>query len=233
MTKIVANIVGRNEQEHYLERILARLVTQVDVVTFTDDCSDDNTAQIAKDFGAEVFVMPQPTFKTHEGRLRQASWEHLEGRITKNESWYVLAIDCDEMLYETQFHIRDLVEMPNFDVINISFFHMWNEHQFRTDKAWRPHGSTRLFRYREGGRFADKALACGSEPLYVQSAYRNGRLMQESGLLMKHLSYIRDEDKKAKYERYSQIDGGLYHANAHIESIMDEHVRLADWNWED
>jgi glycosyltransferase involved in cell wall biosynthesis len=232
VTKIIANMIGRNEESHYLSRVLARVVAQVDVITFTDDHSDDNTAQIAKDFGAEVFVMSEPTFSTHEGRLRQASWEHLERTIDASEPWYVLAIDCDEMLYEVGKSLRDIVEMSEYDVANINFFHMWNETQFRHDKAWAPHGSSRLFRYFAGGSFADRQLACGSEPTYVQSRIRSGRYLADSGLMMKHLSYIKDEDKKAKFDRYMKLDGGAFHANAHILSIMDENPVLKDFPWE-
>lgn len=232
MTKIVANIIGRNEENHYLSRVLARVATQVDVITFTDDHSDDNTAQIARDFGAEVFVMPEPTFSVHEGRLRQASWEHLERTIDTSDQWYVLAIDCDEMLYEIKTPLRDIVEISEFDVVNINFFHMWNETQYRQDKAWAPHGSSRLFRYSDGGVFAARQLACGSEPTYVQNLIRHGKYLANSGLMMKHLSYIKDEDKKSKFDRYMKLDGGAFHANAHILSIMDENPSLIDFPWE-
>lgn len=253
MTKIIANMIGRNEESHYLDQVLTRLKDQVDVITFTDDCSDDNTAKIAESHGAKVMVMPQPTFNTHEGRLRQASWDHLERTIGNDHDWMVLAIDCDEELYETEHELSYFANGP-YDVVDITFFHMWNEHFFRIDKAWAPHGSTRLFRYFPGGRFADRALACGSEPTYVPEMVRqfgNLRVLrfnygtqqpttdgtlafdfQPSGLLMKHLSYIKDEDKKAKYERYASIDGGLYHANAHIESILDPNPELREWPWQ-
>jgi hypothetical protein len=46
---------------------------------------------------------------------------------------------------------------------------------------------------------------------------------------MKHLSYIKDEDKKAKFDRYMKLDGGAFHANNHILSIMDEDPVLVDW----
>lgn len=230
MAKIVANMIGRNESDKYLKRVLARVAEQVDLITFTDDCSTDDTAAIAESFGAKVMVMPEPTFSTNEGKLRQASWEHLEGSITHDDHWHVLAIDCDEMLYETKHTLRDLIE-TRFQVFNITFFHMWNENQFRFDKAWHPHNSSRFFKYHPNGFFLDRALACGSEPTYVQQLIRQGYFMEDSGLLMKHLSYILDEDKQAKYERYAKIDGGAFHANAHIESILDTSPALADWIW--
>lgn len=229
MTKIVANIVGKNEEAHYLKPMLERVAKQVDLITFTDDCSDDDTAHIAKICGARVFKMPQPTFNTHEGRLRQASWMHLETQITQDEPWWVLAIDCDEMLYEHGNTLRNISDMEQYDVANVTFFHMWNEDHFRIDKAWAPHPSTRFFRHFPGGQFADRQLACGSEPIYVSQLARTSKYNFESGLVMQHLSYIKDEDKQAKYDRYAKIDGGAFHANAHIESILDKDPTLSKW----
>lgn len=232
MVKIVANLIGRNESDKYLRPVLERVAKQVDLITFTDDCSTDDTADIAASYGAKVFRMNEPTFSSNEGKLRQASWEHLERQITPGDEWYVLAIDCDEMLFQTTHTLHDLAA-TNSKVFNIIFFHMWNETQFRYDKAWRPHPSSRFFQYLPGGFFLDRALACGSEPTYVQQLIRQGYYMEDSGLLMKHLSYIKDEDKQAKYDRYAKIDGGAFHANTHLESILDTNPSLADWNWFD
>lgn len=229
MTRLIANMVVRNEADNYLPQVLERLSKQVDVICVTDDCSDDNTAQLAASYGAIVHKMAEPTFASNEGALRQASWEFLESVIGDDHDWFVLAIDADEELYETQYTLRDLAEQSMFDVINIDFYHMWNETQFRIDKAWRPHGSSRMFRYLSNGVFQQRQLACGSEPTYVQTLIKAGKYLPSSGLRMKHLSYIRDEDKKSKFERYMKLDGGAFHANAHILSIMDEDPVLVDW----
>ena len=37
------------------------------------------------------------------------------------------------------------------------------------------------------------------------------------------------EDKKAKFERYSSLDGGEFHQLAHINSIVDENPVLINW----
>lgn len=229
MPKLLAQMVARNESPHYLHQVLDRLKDQVDVIVFTDDCSDDDTPEIAASYGCQVYQMPEPTFNTHEGKLRQTAWYNLENHAEPGD--WVLAIDADEELYTTRYSLDELIAHPKFCVYNIEFFHMWNETQFRTDKAWRPHGSTRMFKYKEGGQFANRALACGSEPTYVQQYISEGLFFRDSGLKMKHLSYIKDEDKRRKYERYASIDGGAYHANAHIESILDKDPSLVTWDW--
>jgi hypothetical protein len=53
--------------------------------------------------------------------------------------------------------------------------------------------------------------------------------MMNTGLVMQHLGYVRDEDKKAKYDRYMKIDGGDFHAMNHIQSIMDPDPTLVEW----
>lgn len=229
---IVANFVVRNEAEKWLRPVLERVANQVDMICVTDDCSTDNTVEIAREFTANIQVMPEPTFSTHEGKLRQRSWEFLEQHVDTHDDWWVLAIDADEMLYETRYPLRDLTAQKKFDVLSIEFYHMWSPTHFRIDKAWRPHPSSRLFRYYPGGSFLDRALACGSEPTYVRDLIMEGRYFSTTGLIMKHLSYMTEEGKQSKYDRYTKIDGGAFHANAHIESIIDKDPVLVEWTYE-
>lgn len=236
MSRIIANMVARNEAPHYLDAVLERLASQVDEIIFTDDASDDNTVEIAAKYTEKIQVLDKPLFMEHEGRFRQKSWEFLEEAASPTQRDWVLAIDADEMLYEDEEGmLRAAVSDYRMEVINIWFYHMWNETAFRTDGGWRPHGSTRLFRYDYNGQFRDTALACGSEPGFVRVkvVYNREAYLLDSGLRMKHLSYIKDEDKQAKYDRYTAIDGGAFHSGSHILSIMDppERVSLGEWSW--
>lgn len=236
MPRIIANIVARNESANYLIPVLDRLVEQVDEIVFTDDASDDNTAEIAARYTNHIQVMPEPLFATHEGAFRQKSWNFLEDTMRPTTHDWILAIDADELLYEdTPGNLRRITEQTQYEVANIWFHHMWNETHYRNDGGWRSHGSTRLFKYEHGGKFKESALACGSEPTYVawKSWAMPGLFLLDSGLRMKHLSYIKDEDKQIKYERYTRLDGGAFHAGSHIQSIVDpiERVALEEWTW--
>ena len=51
---IYAQMVGRNEEERFLEQVLERLSQQVDGIVFTDDCSTDNTKEILG--GAQAYA---------------------------------------------------------------------------------------------------------------------------------------------------------------------------------
>jgi len=145
-------MVGRNEASKYLPRVLERLKNQVDEIVFTDDCSDDNTADIASNF-AHVYKTPKPMFTVHEGRLRKYAWLNLENHASEGD--WIIAIDCDEMLYDASniedINIRKVLNASEKDVVNVRFYHMWNETQYRVDKLWTPNNSTRIFRYASGG----------------------------------------------------------------------------------
>lgn len=220
-------MVGRNESSRFLEPVLERLSTQVDKIIFTDDCSTDNTAEIAAKY-AEVFSTPEPLFTKHEGQLRAFAWGNLE-KFAKEGDW-VLAIDCDEKLYHVDdLDVKQVLSKSEFDVVNVRFYHMWSETHYRVDKLWAPNNSSRIFRFKSGAGFQNKALACGSEPTYVPQWIRQRNYWKDSGLIMQHLGYTYDEDKKSKYERYSTLDGGQFHALNHINSIIDPNPVLIQW----
>lgn len=224
---IYAQMIGRNESSRYLVEVLERLSGQVDKIIFTDDCSDDDTAEVASRY-AEVFKTDKPTFAEHEGQLRAFAWGNLS-KFAKIGDW-VIAIDCDEKLFHIEDQsIRDVLNSSPFDVVNVRFYHMWNETQYRVDKLWTPNNSTRIFRFMENGGFYNRKLACGSEPTYIVDFMRARNYWVNSGLVMQHLGYVRDEDKKMKFERYSNLDGGQFHQLEHINSIVDENPVLIDW----
>jgi glycosyltransferase involved in cell wall biosynthesis len=228
--KIIAQMVGRNEANKYLPEVLERLKSQVDEIVFTDDCSDDNTAEVASKY-ANVYKTPKPMFTTHEGRLRRYAWLNLEIHATEGD--WIIAIDCDEMLYDssdiTKTDIRQILNSSEKDVVNVRFYHMWNNTQYRVDKLWAPNNSSRIFRFMSGAMFRDRALACGSEPTYVLDLINQRNYFVNSNLIMQHLGYIKDEDKQSKYERYSTLDGGEFHALNHINSITDPNPVLINW----
>jgi glycosyltransferase involved in cell wall biosynthesis len=229
--KIVANMIGHNEADRYLPDVLKHLRPLVDEIVFTDDASTDNTLEVAQEFGAHAYksLWKEPMFKVNEGRLRQTSWWNMENHAEEGD--WILAIDCDEKLYETfdKIKMRDLIQEKEYDVINIKFVHMWSNTHFRVDKLWAPTDSQRLFRYQQGARYKNRNLACGAEPMYVIKALKNGRYLRNSGLMMQHLGYAAEGDKALKHERYMELDKGKYHNIDHLNSIIDKEVELVEW----
>jgi glycosyltransferase involved in cell wall biosynthesis len=227
---IVAQMVGRNESSRFLEDVLKRIKSQVDHIVFTDDCSTDNTAEIASGY-ASVYKNSEPLFSVNEGLLRSTAWSNLENHAKEGD--WVIAIDCDEMLYNSNeldnMDIKSVLSKSPFDVVNVRFYHMWNKTQYRVDKLWAPNNSSRIFRFKLNGKFLDRKLACGSEPTYVIEDIRRRNYWLNSGLIMQHLGYTFDDDKQNKYMRYMNLDKGEFHNIKHIESIIDPNPTLINW----
>ena len=220
-------MVARNEENRYLEESLKRLSKQVDKIIFTDDCSTDGTPDIARKY-AEVYSTSENLFIKHEGQLRSEAWSNLS-KHAKPGDW-IVAIDADEKIYTLDnSSIEETLKMSPYDVVNVRRYEMWNSEGYRVDKMWAPHNTMRIFRYNDGGVYLDKVLACGSEPVYVMQWVRNRNFWLESGIIMQHLGYLRDEDKEAKYERYTTIDNGKFHNINHINSIKDQSPVLIPW----
>lgn len=227
---ILAQMVGKNESSRFLQPVLERVKNQVDKIIFTDDCSTDNTAEIAAQY-AEVYVNKESLFATNEGLLRANAWKNLEQHASEGD--WVIAIDCDEMLYNinnlSSDDIRVVLDKSPFDVVNVRFYHMWNRSQYRVDKLWAPTNSSRIFRFKTDGQFLDRKLACGSEPTYVTEDIKRRNYWLNSGLIMQHLGYVNDDDKQNKYMRYMNLDKGEFHNIKHIESIIDANPILINW----
>ena len=227
---IIAQMVGRNESSRFLEDVLKRIKSQVDHIVFTDDCSDDETPEIASGY-CSVYKNNEPLFSHNEGLLRAKAWSNLEKHASEGD--WVIAIDCDEMLYNVNdidnVDISCVLMKSPYDVVNVRFYHMWNDTQYRVDKLWAPNNSSRIFRFKLNGQFLDRKLACGSEPTYVIDDIRRKNYWLNSGLIMQHLGYVNDDDKQNKYVRYMNLDKGEFHNINHIQSIVDPNPTLINW----
>jgi len=227
---IIAQMVGRNETSRFLEPVLRRIKDQVDEIVFTDDFSEDDTAEIASKY-AHVYKNDSAIFPVHEGKLRSVAWHNLSNHAKEGD--WIIAIDCDEMLYaldnDNNTNIKKVLDNSPYDVVNVRFYHMWSPTHYRVDKLWAPNNSSRIFRFKEDGVFLDKKLACGSEPTYVMQDIQRKNYWLHSGLVMQHLGYIHDPDKEAKHKRYMNLDRGEFHDLKHIESIVDPNPTLIKW----
>lgn len=221
--RLIAQMVVRNEEGRYLREVLDHTSQFVDKIVVTDDFSDDNTAQICADHGAEVQQTERNMFVENEGALRSKAWEFLENFAEPGD--WILALDADELFYPVK--LREWMQ-TRYSVLGITFYHMWTETHYRVDGAWGPTISSRMFKFIPGGKFKDRTLACGSEPTYVSDFVRRRDFAPHTRFKMKHLGYLLDKDKEVKYERYSLLDGGRFHSKRHIDSIITE-PQLAPW----
>lgn len=221
---IYALIVARNEEHRYLEIALKRLSEQVDRIIFTDDCSTDNTVNIASKY-CTVYSTKENLFIKNEAQLRTEAWQNLSNHAKPGD--WVVAIDADEILYcLNNESLRDILKMSPYDVVCVKRVELWNSESIRVDKLWGIQMTQRIFRYAPDGVYEDKALACGSEPTYVKKWFQKKNYWLHNDIRMVHLGYVRDEDKKEKYERYMELDNGKYHNKDHLVSIMDQNPVL-------
>ena len=103
---------------------------------------------------------------------------------------------------------------------------MWYKHLYRSDEYWNAHYSYRpfLIRYQPNFKykFINKKQHCGRMP-------KNVLLLKyvNSSLRLKHYGWMREEDRRNKYDRYKKLDkDGTYGNSKQYESILDKNPNL-------
>jgi len=221
--RITAMLIVKNEGGRYLESILKGLVSVVDDIAAVDDGSDDNTVNLLLKYGARVLRSPK-SFFNKESHLRAAAWEWA---LSGGPDW-VLAIDADEE-FEEWMSIRELVKDQEADIWAFRIFDMWNPLQYREDELWNGHFRYTPMLIRVFPHFTysweDREHHAPRLPQNI-----NRFVMKTSDVRVKHLGWMREEDRIAKYRRYMQLDPeGKWGSLAQYRSILDEMPTLKDW----
>jgi glycosyltransferase involved in cell wall biosynthesis len=226
--KLIASAIVRNEADRYLTIWLGHLLTFCDEVRLLDDDSDDDTCEIAESFGPEVKIRqnPGPAFFEHEADARNQllAWT-IEGRPD-----YVLSIDADEFVGDTEqlrFHLSQ--ESAVFSLWMREVWKIEGEQVgLRVDGQWGDRRCPLLWRAPDrlqGSRWRipRRKLACGREPQTVR-----GQRGFDTGVGVYHFGWTRVGERESRAERYFEHDGGRFHANVHLQSILwsDEQVQL-------
>lgn len=220
----------RNEADRHLKRTL-ECVKKIpnSILVVTDDASDDDTAQICRDYGAIVQVNERPMFWANEGAARQAHYDFSTVRATAGD--WVLAIDGDETISnpEMAWEIVQAADRGGYAAVGLPLYEFWTETQYRTDGFWFGTTASRLYKWKREGQIADKEMGCGSEPTYVQAALKLGaNLYKQNALHLLHWGYLNPDDRVRKHQAYTERLGGHGHNNAHVASIVTEPT-LADY----
>lgn len=223
--------IGRNEAERHLERYLACVQTIVSsgggILAFTDDASNDNTADMVKGYGGKIKRLAEPQWLKNESVARQLALDHL-AEYARAGDW-VLSLDCDETVTHPDqlTTICRQADEQGAGVIHLPLYEFWDDSppRFRVDGLWFGSQTRRLWKYDPDRNFIRKRqFACGSEPEFTRSIPAMG----QSNIKLLHWGYVRPEDRVAKHTTYTSRAGGHGHKNAHVESIITEPV-LADW----
>lgn len=229
--KLVASAIVRDEADRYLLPWLRHLLTFCDEVRLLDDGSTDVTAEVARAY-PNVWVTrnPGPAFLTMESEARNAL---LRWTVNEGAPDYVLSIDADEFVGDGVALRAKLMAQPA-PVYALTMREVWKIEDgrlgLRVDGQWGDRRCPLLWRAPpriQGSRWLipRRKLACGREPQTVRA--QRG---VDTGVGVYHFGWTRVGEREARAERYFEHDGGRFHANAHLQSILwpDEQVRF---NW--
>lgn len=233
---LIASLIVRNEAHRYLEWSVGALLEFCDEIRVLDDGSTDGTYEILAELD-RVHVKRRggdPMFE-HEGRARN---ELLDWTYAGNPT-HVLAVDADEIVVGGQ-RVRAACEnnqgrgswsLLMEEVWKADMRGLWT----REDGGWRRHPIPCVWRVPakalRGGkpwRIRDRQLACGREPAAVS------RLpARPTGASVLHFGWANEAERQARFDRYTVADGGRFHADAHLQSILwpDSRVRLRRLPW--
>jgi hypothetical protein len=223
--KVHVSMIVRNETDRHLNRCLdnVRQIVEATRGSFivTDDASTDHTIDMLASVGrVEIQFTPEPMFWKHEGQARQRHQEWIDKHASPSD--WILALDADETVNKPEL-VLDVAERgQQFDKVcaGLPLYEFWNENEYRTDGFWFGTKATRLYQWQEGGKIADKAMGCGSEPTYIRSAFTNNRCYMQTDLHLLHWGYLKPEDRERKHRLYSERLGGHGHNNTHVDSII-------------
>ncbi len=228
-SRITLAMLVHNEAHRYLERVLKHVSNYIDEAVILDDASEDNTVDVCKTVlnGIPLTLVSnlEPGFN-NEIILRKQLWEMA---IATKPDW-LLILDADEIFEDKAYEIiRELAKAQEICHYSFRLYDMWNENSYREDTYWRAHTIYRPFmiRYIPAIDYVWKETPqhCGRLPLNIYQL--PGALSQ---LRLKHLGWMKEEDRLYKYNRYKQLDpDAVYGIAEQYESILDPNPNLVHW----
>ena len=228
--KITLAMLVRNESGRFLERVLKQATEYIDHAVILDDASEDNTALLCQEILQRVPLTlhsnKEPQFY-NEILLRKQLWDLA---ISTQPEWIVI-LDADEMFEEeAPKQLRELLTHSlNIDYYSFRLFDMWTEAHYREDLLWQAHKYYRPFAVRYIPEFQtewqETPQHCGRFPKNIIDL-RGGT----SPLRIKHLGWLRPQDRLNKYYRYKKLDPhGAYGNLEQYQSILDPNPTLVTW----
>lgn len=223
---IIGAMLVKNEAGRWLRTVLEQMKAVCDRIVVVDDRSTDNTRDICREYGADVYVSEKSYWGTDELKQRKRLWKLATEKA--GDGGWILCLDADETF--AQGHIEKLpaivanAESIGLDAIGFNLFDMWDEEHYRDDSWWTAHKRQWIMcmRYHEGVdyKWRETALHCGRFPLVDTWPVK-------SGLHLQHWGWSRAEDRRVKYERYMRADPkGEFGVMAQYKSILDETPNL-------
>ena len=215
--RLVIHMVARNEANRYLDACLAHAKTISNEIFVWDDCSTDDTVEIARSHGAFVASRGEnrPSFIEDESEFRSDGWVVMKTVLNLSEGDWVLTIDADEFLVGDVEGAIQSAEEVGYKTLRVEIPEMFllDPLSRRVDGFWGKIDGFRLTQYVPGDQRFRPGMGCGTLPAYADRGFNSQKIQ------LLHLGYAAVEDRHDKYNRYSQIsDNG--HNSRHIQSIL-------------
>lgn len=214
--RLIAQMIVRNEGQRYLKSVLEKACTWADTILVVDDCSTDDTVSICESFAPKVRVVtnafPKSMFSEDEAVLRNYLWE-LVRKEAKEGDW-IVSLDADEE-FSSNFSSWAggfVNSNSSYQYVTFKLLDMWSPTQYRIDGMWSPL-ITRMFRYQDLPFGMTGTIHCGCVPAFV---WQTQKELVKADVKLKHLGWVRDEDKDRKYQFYIEKATGfnLVHAKS-------------------
>lgn len=218
---LITALLVRNEAgvDRYFTRVLATCQRFSDRILVLDDQSTDETADVARSFGADVRVRAPsvPHAWGNEAPARQELWAWADAVCTGPRDW-VLVCDADMELHGDP---RPLCQSDELNSWGMVLFDAWSTTEYRSDAFWMGHRVPRVWlvapkRVPEDwqARWPTRGLHCGHLP--ENFALRTG--VAPADVYFVHWAYATPEQRQAKHAQYL--------AKAHL--LTDFEKRHAD-----
>lgn len=236
--KLIASMNVHNEMSRYLPLVIDHLSNYCDEIRCQDDGSEDGSYEYLQDHpSVQVQRNPGPTWSENEGELHQ----NLLDWTLEAEPTHILAIDSDEIVPEG-LKLRHELERTGqaSRSFMLNMIEVWgtglDDWTVRMDGGWVPHPvsicyqlppqlSKKARKKAQGEwRIWGRKMAGGRVPRIVRTDHHQGLAMLLP-IDIYHLGWSRPEGREARHRRYVEVDGGNFHASAHLDSIMwaDDH----------
>lgn len=227
--RITLSMVVHNEASRYLKQVLLSVKPVIERAVIIDDASTDNTVELCREVLSPVpltLIVNASSKFSNEIELRKQQWEET---IKTNPEW-ILSLDADEVFEDAfAYTIQPLLAKTQVDAYYFRLYDFWDEKHYREDRYWMAHLYYRpyLMRYKKDVPYTweETPQHCGRFPKTIFQFS-----MATSPLRLKHYGWAKEEDRKAKYERYKRLDPeAKYGWKEQYDSILDLSPRLVRW----
>lgn len=229
---ITLALLVRNEADRYLDKVLNQARQYIDEAVILDDASEDNTVEVCKSLlqGIPLTLVSnsEPGFH-NEVTLRKQLWDLT---VSTHPDW-ILILDADEIFEDKAVKLlRELALRQDIFHYYFRLYDLWDENAYREDTYWSAHKWYRPFMIRYipdfEYRWRETPQHCGRFPENIHQHY--GEIHP---LRIKHLGWMKPEDRLKKYRRYQELDpDAVYGIKEQYESILDPNPNLIPWSEE-